>query len=144
MSHSFGYIMIPFMTLCWVLAWQTCLVEYKRKMAGVQYPQMYAEKAEADNSKTAYVFNCANRAHQNTLEVLPVILMSTIIMGIDHPVVAAMLCEIFALSRVFYTLGYMKEPLKRVRGARVSSLATLGLLLGATKTSLNFVLNIVV
>lgn len=71
--------------------WQSALVGGLRGKAKVQYPQgkkalqlmmtassslcrfapAYADKAQQDASKEALVFNCAQRAHSNTMERLP-------------------------------------------------------------------------
>lgn len=56
-----------------MLTWQSIVVGKYRKAANVPYPQAYAEKAEADASLDAKKFNCAQRAHQNTLESIPIV-----------------------------------------------------------------------
>lgn len=44
------------------------------RLLSLTYFEVYAEKAEAEASKDAYIFNCAQRAHQNTLEnITPVV-----------------------------------------------------------------------
>lgn len=50
-----------------VNAWAAHKVGAARRAFGVPYPQMYAEKSD----KHATAFNCVQRAHQNTLEQLP-------------------------------------------------------------------------
>ena len=88
---------------------------------------MYAEKAESAASKEALIFNCKQRmssfiyqtlrigfsnllsrtgAHQNTLEWLPQMVASTLVVGAKYPCYAATLCGLWTVSRVVYTVGY--------------------------------------
>lgn len=63
---------------------------------------MYAEGTD----EQAMVFNCTQRAHQNTLESLPAVLALTALVGLAHPLVAASLCTAWNVGRVLYGLGY--------------------------------------
>ncbi|KAG6808635.1 hypothetical protein H0H92_003439 [Tricholoma furcatifolium] len=129
-SGRFEYVGVSLLSTVFVLAGQSSLVSKWRKRAGIRYPQMYAEKAEAEASKDAFTFNCAQRwfphiclrkcfspdvdlgAHQNTLEKIPVVYVTTIITGLKYPIVAALGCGAWSLSRIFYTRGYLTQPEK--------------------------------
>ncbi|KAI9454164.1 hypothetical protein BJY52DRAFT_1285864 [Lactarius psammicola] len=104
-----------------VLQYQFAVVANARRKAGVRYPQLYAEKAEQEASKDAMKFNCAQRAHQNTLENLPLIVLSTVLSAIHYPTYAAVGCGIWSFSRVLYTMGYSTgEPRRRAVGSLTS------------------------
>ncbi|KAG2140184.1 hypothetical protein DEU56DRAFT_297126 [Suillus clintonianus] len=135
---GFGYVAAGLVSTAWVLGWQAMIVVGgHRTKSGVKYPQMYAEKAEAEASKAALLFNCAQRAHQNTLEHMPLILVTTLVTAMRYPVFAGYACGLWALSRVLYTLGYTTgDPVKRnTRGGILGELPLFGLLFGATYTA---------
>ncbi|KAJ8082020.1 hypothetical protein PM082_007866 [Marasmius tenuissimus] len=112
-----------------LLYYQTFVVSKARKAAKIQYPQLYAEKAQEDASIDAKRFNCAQRAHQNTLESIPMVYLTTAIASIQHPKLAAGLLASWSFFRVLYTRGYATgDPKKRSFGARVGFLAQFGLL----------------
>nr|KAJ3418753.1 Microsomal glutathione S-transferase 3 [Polyrhizophydium stewartii] len=46
-----------------------------RAEAGVPYPYMYAERHDAEKDSAKHIFNCTQRAHQNTLEWYPSFLL---------------------------------------------------------------------
>ncbi|KXN90850.1 Microsomal glutathione S-transferase 3, partial [Leucoagaricus sp. SymC.cos] len=98
--------------ICW---WQVMVVLKWRRRAKVVYPQLYADKAQVDANKDAHIFNCAQRAHQNTLEGLPLIVLSTAITGLEYPLIAAGICTFWSLARIPYTLGYITGDPERVR-----------------------------
>ncbi|KAH9964221.1 hypothetical protein BC827DRAFT_1154181 [Russula dissimulans] len=122
-----------------VLQWQTTVVGGARKRARIPYPQgerfhagetlilwadymysAYADKTEQEASKEAMVFNCAQRAHQNTLENVPVIVLTTLIGGLHYPIPAAAGCALWSLARIIYTVCYTTgEPRKRSVPARL-------------------------
>ncbi|KAF9056573.1 hypothetical protein BJ165DRAFT_1522474 [Panaeolus papilionaceus] len=113
---------------------QNIVVSRYRKAAGIKYPQMYAEKAEADASPAAYQFNCAQRAHQNTLENIPILYVTTVLTAVRYPVLAAITCAMFTIGRISYTRGYITgDPAKRTGGLYlVGALGMVGQLLASS------------
>ncbi|KAH9937377.1 membrane-associated proteins in eicosanoid and glutathione metabolism [Fomitopsis serialis] len=105
-SKDVAYPVTAIVSLFWLNVFQTVKVGQARKRAKIPYPQLYAEKAEAAASKDATIFNCTQRAHQNTLEYLPTIITGTLVTSLRHPVLAAAACGIWAASRFVYTIGY--------------------------------------
>jgi len=127
LPNNYEYVGAALVSTVWLLIAQGVIVSRYRKRAGIKYPQMYAEKAEAEASKDALKFNCAQRAHQNTLENIPLVLVSTIITGLQFPVYAAAGCAVWTLSRISYTRGYITGDPKK-RASVLYSLGTLSLL----------------
>ncbi|KDR69218.1 hypothetical protein GALMADRAFT_256057 [Galerina marginata CBS 339.88] len=78
-----------------------------RKHAGIPYPQMYAEKAEVEKSRDALLFNCAQRAHQNMLEQIPLFYATTVISGLKYPIPTAAAAVVWNISRITYARGYL-------------------------------------
>ncbi|KAM5532236.1 hypothetical protein V8D89_014075 [Ganoderma adspersum] len=142
LPKEFAYPAAAAVSTFWLLLWQTFRVGRARKAANVDYPQVYAEKAEAAANQAALKFNCVQRAHQNTLESIPMILTGTLITGLKYPVVAASLCGVWTFSKIFYTIGYSTgDPKKRLLGGNslFGALGTLGLLIGSTATVVSFI-----
>ncbi|KAF5352690.1 hypothetical protein D9756_006025 [Leucocoprinus leucothites] len=131
---EFGYVGAALISTVWLILGQGFIVGRYRKRAKIEYPQMYAELAQVEKSRDALLFNCAQRAHQNTLESIPVIWASTAIVGTQMPVLAASVCGIWTISRISYTLGYLTgNPRKRVNPIYgVGLLGSLGLTATAT------------
>ncbi|GAA5822031.1 hypothetical protein JCM3770_002256 [Rhodotorula araucariae] len=101
-----------------VLQYATVGVSRARKAANVPYPAPYAENAVADKDRNARIFNCAQRAHANTLENLPIFLLSLFHTGLYHPRYAAVAGAIWIAGRLAYIRGYSSgDPAKRQRGA---------------------------
>ncbi|KAG9314191.1 hypothetical protein JVU11DRAFT_4977 [Chiua virens] len=129
LPNGFGYVPASFVSLGWLLVWQTILVGRARKRAGITYPQLYAEVAETKANPAAMEFNCTQRAHQNTLEVAPIVTLSTLVFGLKCPHAAALLCGGFVVGRVLYTLGYKTgNPNSRIPGAAIGNFSMIGLL----------------
>ncbi|KAF7726536.1 Microsomal glutathione S-transferase 3 [Apophysomyces ossiformis] len=106
-----------------------------RKAAGVPYPYAYAERAEAEKDPKKHIFNCAQRAHQNTLEQLPLFTTLLLVGGIRHPEISAGAAAVWVLGRIVYAKNYISGDVKkRTRG----SFGLLGLLtlLGTTGSTL--------
>ncbi|PWN90352.1 membrane-associated proteins in eicosanoid and glutathione metabolism [Acaromyces ingoldii] len=104
-------------------------VSKARRAAKIEYPHVYASKEQCAASKDALVFNCAQRAHANTLELTPTFLVSTLLAGLSAPRVATVLAATWLVSRVFYTLGYTTgNPKKRTPGALLGFVGLVGLI----------------
>lgn len=122
---------IPFLTF-----WQAMLVSSARKESKIKYPQVYASKEEEASNPAARKFNCAQRAHQNTLENVPQVYASLLISGIVHPRVAAVSGLLYLIGRVIFTLGYVSgEPKKRVPGSLIGYLGMLPLFFTSAYTA---------
>jgi len=74
----------------------------------------------------------AIRIHYNTLEWMPVFLVSLWLFAVYwNDRVAAVLGLVWILGRLIYAQGYMAAPNKRAPGFLIQALATLALLFGA-------------
>jgi len=123
---GFSWVAASLVSVATVLQWQGFRVGIARKAARVAYPQAYAEKAEQESSKEAMVFNCTQRAHQNTLENVPVVILTTLIGGLRYPIPAAVACGFWSFTRIIYTLRYgTGEPKKRALVFRFNFIAQL-------------------
>eukprot|EP00111_Clytia_hemisphaerica_P024191 TCONS_00071290-protein len=72
----------------------------------------------SDNEKEGKIFNCIQRAHQNTLEVYAPTMMVMLLGGIKHPMLCAGSGAVWLFSRLVYAHGYYTgDPAKRSRGA---------------------------
>ncbi|KAF9460122.1 hypothetical protein BDZ94DRAFT_947507 [Collybia nuda] len=113
LPQGFEYVGAALLSTVFVLAGQNITVSRHRKRAGILYPQLYAEQAQVENSRDALLFNCAQRAHQNTLENIPIIYVTTLLAGLKFPVFAASACGLWSLARITYTRGYITgDPAK--------------------------------
>lgn len=82
-----------------------------RRQAKLPYPTPYAShEAQATDAK-AYAFNCAVRAHANTLEQYPGFLVSLLIAGVQYPKTSAALGLAWVISRIHYATGYTNSKL---------------------------------
>ncbi|KAJ3750651.1 hypothetical protein DFH05DRAFT_1518796 [Lentinula detonsa] len=125
-----SYVAGALLSTVFLLAGQSHVVSVHRKAAGIKYPQTYAEQRETEASASALKFNCAQRAHQNTLENLPIVYATTLISALKFPKAAAAACVFWSLGRVLYTRGYVTgDPAQRMKkGGALHSLAILVLL----------------
>lgn len=135
LPSGYNYTIAAVVSTFWVTAFQVIRVGRARKAAKIDYPQLYAEKSEAAASKEAQVFNCTQRAHANTLEWLPQIITSTLVIGLKFPVLAASVCGVWSVSRILYTIGYASgNPSKRnlLGSAAVNGIVLIGYVLGGS------------
>ncbi|KAJ3909311.1 hypothetical protein F5879DRAFT_933709 [Lentinula edodes] len=133
--HGLPYVGAALLSSVLLVSVQLKIVAARRKASGIQPPQIYAEQAEVAKSLHALRLNCAQRAHLNTLEYLPMVYLVTCITACKYPILAASLCESWVITRAIYTRDYTSSgPEKRTFGARTSLIALLGLLASAMYT----------
>jgi len=109
-ASEYGYIVFAFVASIFLLQWMGFNVVRARSKFSVRYPTMYSDKEP--------LFNCIQRAHQNTLEAYPVFLVTMFLGGLQYPTVCAAAGALWIASRVAYAKGYYTgEPSKRNRGA---------------------------
>ncbi|KAJ7859585.1 hypothetical protein B0H13DRAFT_2075042 [Mycena leptocephala] len=137
-----SYVAAAVLSTVFLLVGQTRVVSKARARSGVEYPRAYADKAEMEANENAVRFNCAQRAHQNTLENLPMLYSMTLITSLKYPVLAASALGLWSLARVGYTLGYSSgNPKKRTNALSIFHYPiALGLLISSTYTVVQLIL----
>jgi len=111
--HSeFGLVILTAVTSIFMLIYKSIKVGQARKLYDVPYPIMYS------TDEKGKVFNCYQRAHQNTLENYPQFLVLLIFGGLQHPVVASVSGMVWITARIMYARGYYTgDPSKRMKGS---------------------------
>ncbi|GMJ07813.1 hypothetical protein like AT1G65820 [Hibiscus trionum] len=134
-EKEFGYVVITVVLYCFLNMWMAYQVGQARKKYKVFYPTLYA--LESDN-KDAKLFNCVQRGHQNSLEMMPMFFVLLILGGMGHPCVSAALGLVYIISRYFYFTGYSTgEPKNRLSLGRFGFLALFGLMICTISFGIN-------
>ncbi|XP_078538843.1 glutathione S-transferase 3, mitochondrial-like [Lissotriton helveticus] len=108
--ENFAYVILTFCYSQIMLFYLSSKVMQGRKKYDVKYPTMYSDKDQ--------IFNCIQRAHQNTLEVIPTWLIFQLLAGLAFPIPASILGALWVTSRFSYARGYYTgDPQKRMHGA---------------------------
>ncbi|KAK8845416.1 hypothetical protein IAR55_006129 [Kwoniella newhampshirensis] len=112
---SFPIVGLPVVGAFLLNAYQQTLVMRLRKEAGVAYPAAYATEADAAKDFKKMKFNCAQRAHYNTLENIPYVLALFAFLSIFYPKIASVSMSVWILGRFIYTIGYATgDPKRRI------------------------------
>lgn len=140
---NYGYVALAACSMAWLNVFQSRMVGNKRKVAGVAYPQMYADKAQQEASKDAFVFNCAQRAHGNTLEWLPTALFALLFTGLKYPLFAAGAGAAITIGRGLYTVGYVNYGPggRNLIGGMVGHMASMALYAGSTWSAIKMIMD---
>ncbi|KAK8725675.1 hypothetical protein OTU49_010685 [Cherax quadricarinatus] len=106
---EYGYCVLVAVGSSFMLVWKAMQVGSMRKKLKIHYPTMYSPNND--------LFNCYQRAHQNTLENYPTFLTLLLLGGLYNPVVSAVGGAVWCVGRIAYALGYYTgDPKKRMRG----------------------------
>ncbi|KAM6550621.1 hypothetical protein CsatB_000429 [Cannabis sativa] len=126
LPKEYGYVPIVLVSYCFLNFWMGFQVGKARKKYKVPYPTLYASES---NNKEANLFNCVQRGHQNSLELMPVYFMLMILGGIKHPCISSALGSLYIITRFFYFKGYATgDPMNRLKIGKYGFLALFGLM----------------
>lgn len=111
---DYGYVLLSAVGTFFVGSWLAIRVGSFRKAAKVPYPYEYAsyeqiQTAPPAASKAMYLFNCAQRGHQNFNENIVPFLGAMLISGLKYPRAAATMGAVFCVGRVVYSWGYTQD-----------------------------------
>ncbi|KAL5574327.1 hypothetical protein UlMin_023924 [Ulmus minor] len=126
LPKEYGYVALVLVLYSFLNFWMASQVGAARRKYKVPYPTLYASESE---NKNANLFNCVQRGHQNSLELMPIFLMMTILGGLRHPCVSAGLGLLYIVTRYFYFKGYSTgDPQKRLTIGKYGFLTLFGLM----------------
>ncbi|PON89097.1 Membrane-associated, eicosanoid/glutathione metabolism (MAPEG) protein [Trema orientale] len=126
LPKEYGYVAIVLVLYTFLNFWMAFQVGKARRKYKVPYPTLYALESE---NKEGRLFNCIQRGHQNSLELLPIFFTLMILGGIRHPLVCAGLGSLYIVARFFYFKGYATgDPQNRLTIGKYGFLALLGLI----------------
>ncbi|KAF5177401.1 Microsomal glutathione s-transferase [Thalictrum thalictroides] len=123
---DYAFVVIVFVLYFFLNFYMAMKVGSARKKYKVEYPALYAIESENEN---ASLFNCIQRGHQNSLEMMPIFFLLMGLGGIRHPIIAASIGLAYVLGRMMYFIGYSTgDPSNRHKlGGGVSFAAIFGL-----------------
>jgi len=113
----YGWFLLSLIGVFAMNVFQIAMVSKARRRYGIKYPNLYAPIGHKFEEK----FNCIQRAHQNTLEFIPLTLTLGVVTSFFHPLLSASFLTIFAVSRVIYSIGYTKSIKNRRIGFIMSA-----------------------
>ncbi|XVF12230.1 hypothetical protein REPUB_Repub08aG0097400 [Reevesia pubescens] len=135
LGKEYGFVVVVVVLYCFLNMWMAAQVGKARKKYKVYYPTLYA--LESDN-KDAKLFNCVQRGHQNSLEMMPMFFILMVLGGMGHPCICAALGLVYILTRYFYFTGYATgDPNNRLTIGKYGFLALLGLMICTISFGIN-------
>lgn len=98
--RAYGLVILNVVMNWMILMWMALMVGKARSKYGVKYPTLY----EAGDKPS--MFNCIQRAHQNSLEWNPSFLAFLLLGGVSCPYTCACAGLLYNAGRVAYARGY--------------------------------------
>ncbi|XP_077236106.1 uncharacterized protein LOC143877770 [Tasmannia lanceolata] len=127
LAREYGYVVLVLVLYVFLNTWMLTQVYQARVKYEVPYPNLYAQESE---NKNANLFNCIQRGHQNSLEMMPIFFVLLLLGGIQHPLISTGLGVFYVVTRYFYFTGYSTgDPDNRLQIGEWNLLALLGLIL---------------
>ncbi|CAO2833122.1 unnamed protein product [Amaranthus hypochondriacus] len=138
LTKEYGYVVLVLVFYCIFNFWMAFQVGKARKKYNVFYPTMYALESE---NKEAKLFNCVQRGHQNSLEMMPMFFVLMILGGMRHPCISAGLGIFYIVTRYFYFTGYSSgDPQKRLSIGKFGFFALFGLMICSISFGVNLLI----
>ncbi|XP_072972994.1 uncharacterized protein [Typha angustifolia] len=135
---EYGYVVLVLVLYAFLNFWMAFQVGKARRKYKVFYPTMYATESE---NKDAKIFNCVQRGHQNSLEMMPAFFVMLLVGGLQWPTIAAGLGGLYNVGRFFYFKGYSTgSPDNRLKLGGLSFLALFGLIFCTASFGVNLLL----
>ncbi|KAG6480289.1 microsomal glutathione S-transferase 3-like [Zingiber officinale] len=139
LSGDYGYVVLVLAAYIFFNFWMSIQVLLARERYNVDFPTMYALESE---NKDAKLFNCIQRGHQNSLEMMPAFVVTLLLSGLYCPVGAAALGVVYTVGRYYYFKGYATGvPDNRLTVGRFAFMALLGLMILTTVVGVRLVLS---
>ena len=114
-AHPHALLGLGLLALALTNSYLSGSVVKARVRYNVKLPNMYAFKS---SNKNAVLFNCIQRGHQNFLEQLPLIVLSTFYMcyAVDRHNTAGVLLILISFARIMYAIGYRSDDVRNRLG----------------------------
>merc|ERR1711907_53440 len=135
LPEGYGYVFGGLFATCIANFYLVINVATRRKKFGIEYPALYADKTHIDgkkckDEKDVEEFNCAQRAHQNTVENMGTVQLLGAVNGLVFPTFSGSCLAIYAVGRVVYGHGYVTGgPNGRMAGGIISHLGDFPLMI---------------
>ncbi|XP_077236104.1 uncharacterized protein LOC143877768 [Tasmannia lanceolata] len=125
-TGAYGYVVLVIVLYVILNTWMLAKVYDARVKLNIPYPTLYALDSESRNAK---LFNCIQRGHQNSLEMMPIFFVLMLLGGVQHPWISTGLGLFYVVTRYFYFTGYSTgNPDNRLQIGEWNLLALLGLI----------------
>ncbi|XP_065635651.1 uncharacterized protein LOC112015493 [Quercus suber] len=134
LPKEYGYVAFVLVFDCLSNLWMAAQVGKARKRFKVPYPTLYALESE---NKDAKLFNCVQRGHQHSLEMMPMFFM---LMVLEHLQILERKATVHPKNlsnRLRYSTGV---PQKRQTMGKYGHLALLGLMISTISFGVSLLL----